>query len=125
MGVENIKKNCMGTISFDGKFKGMRKYQDFIVYPLDKNNDALKIKIQSDTRIGYIKLDDGKVIMSKSISSGAYFQHLTFAKHIDTLSKEELSGLKFRLFLTSGESVGNNAIRMTTDNSSASKISIF
>ena len=31
--ISNIHKNCMGTVSFDAKFAGMRKPQDFIVYP--------------------------------------------------------------------------------------------
>ena len=29
--ISNIRKNIMGTVSFAGKFDGMRKAQDFIV----------------------------------------------------------------------------------------------
>ena len=123
--IENIKINCMGTLSFDGKFNGMRKSQDFIVYPMHKGDDADKIKIQSDTRIGYIMLNSGDVIMSPSRQGGSYFVHLAFAKKIDQLTREELAGLKFRLVQTAGDTVGKNAMHIVTDNSGADLLKIF
>jgi len=56
----------MGTVSFDGKFDGMRKAQDFIVYPMHEGNSADSALVQSDTRIGRIDLQTGAVIMSPS-----------------------------------------------------------
>lgn len=70
MEISNVRKNIMGTASFDAKFDGMRKAQDFIVYPMkDSAESAL---IQSDTRIGRINMQTGAVILSKPHSSGAY-----------------------------------------------------
>ena len=75
--ISKIGKNCLGTLSITMKIKGMRKDQEFIVYPITK--DSTDIKIQSDTRIGIVDLD-GNGKMSKSHSSGAYFHHLNFDK---------------------------------------------
>jgi hypothetical protein len=73
----NISKNIMGTISIDLKIKGMRKPQDFIFYPINKDSNSLII--QSDTRIAKINLD-GLGAMSKSHQNGAYFHHLNIDK---------------------------------------------
>lgn len=62
MNITNIKKNCMGTIDFDAQFKGMMKPQDFIVYPNPTNGI---LRIQSDTRCGYIDTKSGKVRYGK------------------------------------------------------------
>jgi len=122
--INNIRKNIMGTLSFDGKFNGMRKAQDFIVYPMHSGNDTDKIMIQSNSRIGYIYLETGVVRMSPSVSGGAYAPHLMFAKDIDKLSTEDLAGLKFRLVQTADKKAGNNGV-MYTDNSNADKVAIF
>lgn len=47
--ITNIRKNRIGTVSFDGKFDGMRKSQDFIVYPMHDGNDTSTALVQSDT----------------------------------------------------------------------------
>ena len=60
--ITNYKKNIMGTTSFDLKVKGMRKPQDFIVYPITEKTD--KIRIQSDKKFGEIHLPTGKGILS-------------------------------------------------------------
>lgn len=65
--ISNCHKNMMGTVSFDGKFPGMRKAQDFIVYPM--HDSGTEIRIQSGNRFGRIDLDDGKTILSASSGS--------------------------------------------------------
>ena len=119
--ITKIYKNCMGTLSLECKFNGMRKAQEFIVYPMHQTQDH--ILIQSGTRIGRVFLATGQVVMSKPVSSGAYAPHLALASEIDTLDTEELAGLKFRLVQTAGNLVGNSVIK--TDNSGAELVSIF
>lgn len=119
--VEKIKGNIMGTTDIIMKIKGMRKTQNFIVYPIDKDDSAKTIKIQSKTRIGLIDLNTGKGKMSKSHSSGAYFFHL----QMDPLTSFELSGidlqaLKMRIFTSSDSEAGNSVVK--TDNSGAIKV---
>jgi len=119
--IGNIHKNRMGTVSFDGKFKGMRKAQNFIIYPVKTGEQPEKLLIQSDTRIGYVMLADGKVIMSPSVQSGAYNHHLMKATHIDNLTGEELTLLKAQVFATASGHAGGNGV-VYVDNSGAMDI---
>ena len=114
----------MGTLDLTAKYNGMRKAQSFIVYPIKGTDQPDNILIQSDTRIGRIDLNNGKVTMSPARAGGSYGVHLAFATVIDTLSTEELAGLKFRMVQTASHKAGNNGI-MYTDNSGAENVSIF
>lgn len=114
--ITNIRRNIMGTTSFDGKFPGMRKAQDFIVYPM--KDSAESAMIQSDTRIGRINLQTGEILMSKPVSSGAYSVHLMFAKVIGKLSGEDLLLLKAGIFGSAHGHAGTNGV-VFCDNSAA------
>jgi hypothetical protein len=116
--ITNIRKNIMGTVSFDGQFQGMRKPQDFIVYPMHDGNDATHAKVQSDTRIGKIDLANGNVIMSPSRAGGSYGVHMLLAKPVGQLSSEELLLLKAAIMATASGKAGSNGI-VYTDNSAA------
>ncbi|MDE1828530.1 MAG: hypothetical protein KGH65_05210 [Candidatus Micrarchaeota archaeon] len=118
----NTRKNCMGTVSFDGKFDGMRKAQDFIVYPMHQGMEANCAKIQSDTRIGFIHLKTGRVDLSKSHPGGAYGVHLIEATSAGTLTAEELLMLKSAIFATASGKAGNNTMHVFTDNSAALEV---
>lgn len=120
--ITNIHKNCMGTVSFDGKFAGMRKTQDFIVYPMHEGDTAGSAKVQSDTRIGAINLSTGAVSMSASRAGGAYFVHLAFAKPSGCLDAETLLLLKAAIFSTASGKAGSNSIHVYTDNSAAIEV---
>ena len=116
----NTRKNCMGTVSFYGQFAGMRKPQDFIVYPMPEI--ANRITIQSDTRIGVIELDTGNVRLSAPRQGGAYFAHMATSCVVGKLSSEELLLLKAQIFSTAGEKVGDNWLHVVTDNSGAAEV---
>lgn len=119
--ITHFRKNCMGTVSFDAQFKGQRKPQDFVVYPLHSGNLAQQIKVQSDTRIGYISLLDGTVTMTRSIPGGAYQPHLATATPIDRLNAEELLNLKAAVFATASGKAGTTGV-IHTDNSAALEV---
>jgi len=113
-----VSKNIMGTLDLELKFKGMRKPQDFIVYPIAK--DSKCITIQSDTRIAQINLD-GTGAISKSHQNGAFFPHL----QMDVLTRFKFAPSDWKqitdyLGLTAGDSVGDNNIK--SDNSGAKSI---
>ena len=119
--IENIRRGIMGTVEFDGKFSGMRKPQDFIVYPIAAGADATRLKVQSDTRIGLVDLTTGAVRMSASRPGGAYFAHIPHdGPPTDRLSAEDVLRLKAWVFGTAGASVGCSV--MTTDNSGAAGV---
>lgn len=115
----NTRKNRMGTVSFDGKFDGMHKAQDFIVYPMKEQTD--KALIQSDTRIGHINLSTGDVTLSPSRSGGSYAVHLMFAKPAGQISSEELFMLKAQIFATASGQSGTNGM-VYCDNSAALEV---
>jgi len=114
--IQGFKRNIMGTLSFDLKLSNMRKFQDFIVYPISKGDD--NIMIQSSTRIGRIYMETGIGKMSQSHSNGAYGVHLAMDKLIPfQLSSEQLEELKVKLRATAGDKVGSRGI--VSDNSGA------
>lgn len=114
--ISNIRKNIMGTTSFDLKLKDMRKPQDFIVYPSSKASN--EITIQSDKRIGKINITNGKGKMSQNHASGAYFHHLNFDKLTEfELSPEDLE--KLVSFLKSTATAKAGVMGISSDNSAA------
>lgn len=113
--VLNIRKNIMGTLSISMKLQGMRKAQEFTVYPITKESKSLTL--QSDTRIARVDLN-GKGKVSKSHAGGAYFVHL----QMDPLTDFEFNTSDWRqiveyIGITEGDSVGNSVVK--TDNSGA------
>ena len=117
--ISRLRKNIMGTLSFDLKAGSMRKAQDFIVYPMSELED--KIKIQSDKKFGLISLEDGRGILSKG--SGNTFMHLRrdmAMRNVITfqLSSSQLEELINSLRSTGGKEVGNSVV--ISDNSGAS-----
>lgn len=121
MSIEKIKRNSMGTVAFEGKFLGMRKPQEFITYPIGKGDDKAKVKVQSDTRIGYIHLESGHVHLSASIKSGAYNHHLGYLNHAGKLRADELFSLKAQLLDSASPKAGSNGV-ITCDNSGAAQV---
>lgn len=117
--ITNMQKNIMGTLSFDGKFPGMRKTHDFIVYPVKAGDTHLKI--QSDSYIGLIELESGWVSMTKPKSSGAYFGHLSKAAKLVKLDAETLFMLKAQVMATASAKAGTNGI-VYCDNSGAAGV---
>jgi len=122
--ISNIRTNRMGTISFEAKFPKMRKPQDFIVYPVAKDGSAKKLKIQSDTRMGIIDTETGKVVLTKPHSSGAYFHHLQMGQnHTFELPEGDLSQLKVNVFTSADPNAGKDRNGVVqTDNSGAIRI---
>jgi hypothetical protein len=117
--ITNCSKNCLGTVSFDGKFTGMRKEQDFIVYPMQDAGE--EIKIQSATRMGTLHLGTGELKMSQAHPNGAYFLHLQLDRLIvETLPMEDVQMLRGWVKSTGGTLVGgDNALRIFCDNTGA------
>lgn len=117
--ISNLRKNRMGTVSFDGKFVGMRKAQDFIVYPM--KGAETHATVQSDTRIGEIDLTYGVVKMSPPRQGGSYGVHLAFAREQGQLTAEELLLFKAHIFATAHGMAGTNGI-VYCDNSGAADV---
>ena len=85
--ITNARVNKSSAASFDGRFAGMHKSEDFAVYPL-KVNEA-RVTIQSETRIGWITAK-GDVYLSPAIISGANRTHLSLSVLVDKMTGEEM-----------------------------------
>ena len=121
----NIRKNIMGTTSFDAKFGRMRKAQSFIVYPI--NNETEIIRVQSDKRWAEINLTTNTIMLSSNhnyansmalmidIAKGKS-ERITF---IDTDIKPLLDAIRKTASPMAG---GNNCLSMYCDNSKANLI---
>lgn len=112
--ITNIHRNIMGTISFDAKFAGMRKPQDFIVYPLHK--ESTEIQIQSDKRFAVIDLHTGKGFITNKGNNSLHF--LVHGKQAIELDAEQLLLLKTHIFASASGKAGTNGV-IYTDNSGA------
>lgn len=124
--ISNIRKNIMGTVSFDAGFGGMRKSQGFIVYPIKATDDPRRIVIQSDTRIGVISTETGGVWLSRPHRNGANFMHLAAERAlVDKLTQEELFNLKAHIFGTAHHDAGRQENGFIgADNSGARAVSL-
>ena len=108
--MENVRRNILGTISFAHVFPGMRKKQEFSVYPKHDCDDS-NIIIQSSTRIGIINTQSGEIRLSKSHPCGAYFLHLDVDKlSISKLDDCDLLTLRNAIIATGDNVVGNSVI---------------
>lgn len=112
--LSNIRRNIMGTTSFDAKFPGMRKPQDFIVYPLHK--ESTQIRIQSDKRWAEIDLTTGLVKLS--VKGKTSWDMAIYGSTSFTLSSEDLLLLKSHIFASASGKAGTNGV-VYTDNSGA------
>jgi len=116
--IKSINKNIMGTISIIMRIKGMRKDQEFIIYPITKQSNSLKI--QSSTRMGTVNLE-GKGLMTKSHANGAYFHHLNMDELTPfAFTPNDWNQIVEYIGLTESKNAGNSVI--TSDNSGAKSI---
>jgi hypothetical protein len=113
--ITNCRRNIMGTVSFDGLFPGMRKAQDFIVYPMEDSGS--EIRIQSDNRFGQINLGTGEAVLSANSGSahaGFMWLQLSILRKTAatfTLAEEDRQTLRQWVKSTGGVLVGSPFIK--------------
>lgn len=120
--IGNIHKNIMGTTSFDLRVDGMRKNQEFVVYPMQSGDGSQVIRIQSDHRFGYLDLATGKGELSANYPQYANSQRFAIDKATGRTVKFELrnvdnEALRLFIFTTAGNLVGSSVVKC--DNSNA------
>ncbi len=109
--IKNIHKNSMGTISFNATFTGMRKEQDFIIYP----NPEKHLLIQSSTRVAKVNFD-GKLAI---VVAGNVAEFSFRTQKIDTI--ENIAELLNAVRGTASSNAGTNGL-VYCDNSKAALI---
>lgn len=100
--ISNVRKNILGTVSFDGKFGRMREVADFIVYPMAEKQSVARI--QSDFYCGTINLENGDV----SVIRGAY--SFSMVKPAGRLDSDELAELVAAIRGSAPPMAGSNGV---------------
>ena len=124
--IETITTNTLGTVSIIAKFGKMKKVQDFVTYPIQKDSDVSKLPIQSHHRFGYI-YNDGTVKMSPNRAQYAnslfyMMSEVNGSIETDHLSQDELERISNAVHLTASPMAGgNNCLSVYCDNSNADK----
>lgn len=117
--LHNIRKNCMGTISFMLKADNMRKPQEFITYPMSEKSNVLNF--QSDKR--WIVLNLETKMAKISIKGNTYWEFVDNGSREIEINPDDLDQLLTAIKGTSNAEAGKkeNGICMT-DNSAAHTI---
>jgi len=119
--ITNIHENIMKTLSFEMQICGMRKPQNFGVYPMHPGSSSKEILIQSGHRIARLNTETGIGEISENHPNGAYGPHLSFDKLTKFyVNPRDLSLLKMKIFMTASSKAGDMGI--STDNSGAINI---
>lgn len=116
--LDSIRKNCMGTISFNMMYKGMRKVDDFIVYPKSSDDTDSVIIIQSGRRFGKLDLNTGKSIIAVGDNANSITLSMQIALKTAKcvmFTPEQCQQLKERILGTYSSKAGTNGI-MYSDN---------
>lgn len=119
--LSNISKNCMGTVSFDGKFGKMRKVADFCVYPIEKSASSNVAKIQSDGYSGFIDLRDDDGAGDVYLAKGQFSFAQAKRSKVDKLSADEFAELVAAIKKSANPRAGSNGV-VYCDNSGASGV---
>jgi len=120
--ISKLGRNRLGTVDIYMTIPGMRKEQDFCVYPISKNDSAKVIILQSENRFGKIDLSNGTGTMAKG--TGGYANTITYIQaqirntlaHF-TLTPEDVNKLKLEIFGTTDSMAGTSFVYC--DNSGA------
>ena len=119
------KINCLGTQSFELKFKGMRKFESFCVYPINGRTD--KIYFQSGHRWAELNLENKTFEISASRPQYANIAWMQVCRMNKTTKSEQITDEQFNYIIaeiakTAGENVGNNFLKLVCNNSFADKL---
>ena len=115
--ISNLRKSSL-CVSFNGKFANMRKEQSFVIYPVAKGDNILKI--QSDGRFGFLD-KNGKLLITSKNCQYPNSQTLMAEVHLKTAKEEiipenEMTTLREFLKTTT---LGNEWVTVVSDNSGA------
>jgi hypothetical protein len=115
--ISNLRKSSL-CISFNGKFANMRKEQNFVIYPVRKGDNILKI--QSDGRFGFIDKEGKLLINSKNVnypnSQTLMAEINSKTAKVEIIPENDMKSLREFLSTTT---LGNEFVIIDSDNSGA------
>jgi hypothetical protein len=128
MEIVNKRRNCLGTMSFTMKLGKMKKAEEFVTYPVQRNDDGSKVCLQSAHRWAELNTKTGEVVLSARRAQYANSMWLWECKmkgiaETDNANAEQLSEMLNAIRGTASPNCGgNNVLSMYCDNSNANLV---
>ena len=127
MEIIKMRKNCLGTMSFELKMGRMKKAEEFCTYPIQKDDNGERIYLQSGHR--WAEMDTKTGVVSLSARRAQYANNIWLAicrargidEH-DCATAEQLEQILSAIRGTAGDKVGNNGMHIFCDSSNAGRI---
>ena len=124
----NMKKNCLGTMEFTLKMGKMKKAEEFITYPIQRDDDGSILRLQSSHRWAEMNTKSGEIILSARRAQYANSWFLLECKikgiaESDKATEEQLAQMLTAVRGTASPNAGgNNILSMYCDNSNANLV---
>lgn len=114
-------------MSFSLKLGRMKKAEEFVTYPIQRNDSGDIIRLQSGHRWAEMNAKTGEIELSARRAQYANSMWLMICKINGTAEKdqatpEQLETMRSAIIGTAGPMVGNNILHMYCDNSNAGRI---
>lgn len=127
MEILGMRKNCLGTMSFELKMGRMKKAEEFCTYPIQKDNKGERIYLQSGHRWAEMDTQSGEVHLSARRAQYANNIWLAICRargidEHDCATAEQLAQILSAIRGTAGERVGNNPLHIFCDNSNTARV---
>ena len=122
-----MKKNCMGTMDFTMRIGKMKKAEDFITYPVQKDDSPLHIFLQSHHRWAILNTKTGEIEMSARRDQYANSAWLIVCRgrgtnEFDRATPDQLASMLDAIRATAGGKVGDNILHIYSDNTNAALV---
>lgn len=125
MEIIEMKKNCLGTMSFTLRIGKMRKAESFTTYPVQKDDDGSVIYLQSHHRWAVLNTRTGEIEMSARRAQYANSAWLIVCRINKTTEHDKATAEQLEQMLAAVRATaspmagGDNALRIYCDNSNA------
>ena len=119
------RKGCLGTMEFVLKIGRMKKAEEFVTYPVQKDDNGDKVWLQSSHRWAELNTRTGEIELSARRAQYANSMWLMLCKingtaETDKATTEQLSEMLSAIRGTASPNAGgNNILSMYCDNSNA------
>ena len=115
MEITSMKKNCLGTMSFELKIGKMKKAEEFCTYPIQRGESGDKVFLQSHHRWAELNTRTGEIEMSARRAQYANSMFLLECKikgiaESDKATAEQLEKMLGAIRGTASPKAGNSLI---------------
>ena len=123
-----MRKTCLGTMKFTLRLGKMKKAEEFITYPIQKDDSPLHVYLQSGHRWAILNTKTGEVELSARRAQYANDIWLVVCRargtnEFDRATPEQLSTMLDAIRATaSPHAGGNNILSIYCDNSNAALV---